>query len=523
MEEILKPRRRGMEPWRYAVLVLLFLAPVFILVGFGFYYLWQSGLAFWMWWLLSGFLVAGMVLSWYWQKRQRLLPGEPDIVLHWTERDKLAWKLVADRAARVKDLSVDRISSLSLYVETAEAMAAELAAFYHPGAKDPVGSLTLPEMLAVVELASHDLGEMVDRTLPGGHFLTIDDMRRFKTMASWYQTVRNVTWIVSGIFSPVSTAIRYFASQAAMGRPWQMLQDNLLVWFFTAFVHRLGVYLIDLNSGRLRVGARRYLELQRANVAAPDEPQVVRKISLAIIGQTKAGKSSLINALLGEQRAHTDVVPATASITRYELHPPNLPSRLHLLDTVGYGNEGVREDRRHATENAARQADVILLVIHARNPARQTDVDMVKDLADFYQRNPELRKPPLLAVMTHIDLLSPSMEWAPPYNLAKPERTKEKQIKEATAAALEQFGQVIDGVIPVCTAPGKVYGVAEWLLPAIAGVVDQAHAVAFLRVLKAEVDGIQIRKVLDQFLGAGQAFGSVLREQLLPVGQGTKP
>ena len=40
-----------------------------------------------------------------------------------------------------------------------------------------------------------------------------------------------------------------------------MLQQNLLVWFYTAYVHRLGTYLIDLNSGRLRVGVPRYREL----------------------------------------------------------------------------------------------------------------------------------------------------------------------------------------------------------------------------------------------------------------------
>ena len=41
-----------------------------------------------------------------------------------------------------------------------------------------------------------------------------------------------------------------------------------------------------------------------------------------VAGQVKAGKSSVINAILGEQRAATSVVPMTAEITRYELHPP---------------------------------------------------------------------------------------------------------------------------------------------------------------------------------------------------------
>ena len=50
--------------------------------------------------------------------------------------------------------------------------------------------------------------------------------------------------------------MRYAASQLGLSTPLQMLQQNLFVWFYTAYVHRLGTYLIDLNSGRLRVGAR---------------------------------------------------------------------------------------------------------------------------------------------------------------------------------------------------------------------------------------------------------------------------
>ena len=53
----------------------------------------------------------------------------------------------------------------------------------------------------------------------------------------------------------MDTVLRYGASQLGVSTPLQMLQQNLYAWFFTAYVHRLGTYLIDLNSGRLRVGA----------------------------------------------------------------------------------------------------------------------------------------------------------------------------------------------------------------------------------------------------------------------------
>ena len=89
-------------------------------------------------------------------------------------------------------------------------------------------------------------------------------------------------------------------------------------------------------------------------------------MTFVLAGQAKAGKSSLINALLGEQRAKADVVPATAQITRYDLQPEGVSSKFQLLDTVGYGNQGPQADQLRATENAARSASVILLVLHAQ-------------------------------------------------------------------------------------------------------------------------------------------------------------
>ena len=42
-------------------------------------------------------------------------------------------------------------------------------------------------------------------------------------------------------------------------------------------------------------------------------------VTIAVIGQVKAGKSSLVNCLLGEQRAAVDVLPLTQTVQRYDL------------------------------------------------------------------------------------------------------------------------------------------------------------------------------------------------------------
>ncbi len=494
-------------------MALLVGAPLATLIGFGSYYLWSAGFGFVMGWFLAGSLALASLLAWHWQRQQRLLRVDFTPQVHWTDRDRQAWLLVEARAKKLTEHKASDLIAWPFFTDTAQSMALELARFYHPGADDPVGSLTIPEILAVVELAAHDLAEMVDEYLPGGHLLTVNDLRRVKKVADWYPVVNNISWVISSLFSPVNTAFRLLASQAGMNRPWQLLQDNVVLWLATAYVNRMGRYLIDLNSGRLRVGAQRFRELQSGAASAEtpsateeDPAEQVRTVTFALIGQTKTGKSSVINALLGEQRALTDVMPATAAIQRYELQPPEVPTRFILLDTVGYGNEGPREDQKRATEEAARQADVILLVLHARNPARQADVELLESLQLFFAQNPELRRPPVLAVMTHIDLLAPALEWAPPYNWQEPQRPKEQSVHDAVAAVREQLGAFVHGIIPVCTAPGRVYGVEEWLLPGLVGVLDQAHAVAWLRCLKAEADRGKIRKVFYQLLAAGKSL-----------------
>jgi predicted GTPase len=232
--------------------------------------------------------------------------------------------------------------------------------------------------------------------------------------------------------------------------------------------------------------------------------QDAARVTVTLFGQVKMGKSSLVNALLGERRAVTDVLPATAGVTRYQLQSAGVPSTLTLLDTVGYSHEGARADQVRTTRQAAQESDLLLLVLHARNPGREADRKMLAELRTWYAAHPELRHPPVLAVLTHIDLLSPAMEWAPPYNWQIPHRPKEQQIHQAVAAVQEQLGDSLAGVIPVCTAEGKVYGVEEWLLPAITELLDEVHAVSLLRCLRAEADRDRAMRVVHQMMAAGR-------------------
>src|SRR5262249_25421767 len=159
-----------------------------------------------------------------------------------TDRDQQAMRLVEARAKAGVQLTPEQLSDLNFYLKTAEETALELARFYHPGAQDPVGSLTIPEVLAVVELAAHDLAERVDKYLPAGHLLTIKDWMRAKQMADWAPAASNAYWIVSALFDPLSAGLRFVASRLGMTTSSQQLQRYLLLWFYTLYVERVGTY-----------------------------------------------------------------------------------------------------------------------------------------------------------------------------------------------------------------------------------------------------------------------------------------
>jgi predicted GTPase len=568
----LRAEERPMPPrykLRIAVVTVLALAPVVFLCGVGMYHLWDRGWSFVAYWPMAACWLAAYLLGRYWTRR-RPPAEEPSLPPpgYWTDRDKRAWQIVEAHAAAIPVLSAEQFGDLNRYAADAQELALKVARVYKPDAADPFGHLTLPEILACGELVAHDLTGLVTRYVPASHLLTVTDLKRIRdavdTASDWYPRLRNVYWLASAIFNPVKTGMQAVATKAGLAPAFAAFQQNMLLWFYTAYVKELGRYLIELNSGRLKVGAKRYLELMALHMTPPTEAAPTDKasggrqppddkasggrqppddkasggggppraggglpppalgphrgappprspeappVTLAIVGPVKAGKSSLVNALLGEQQAATDVLPLTPGVTRYTLRQPGQPT-FTLLDTAGFGNDGASEADVQAAVEAARLADVLLLMVPARSAARRPESEFLDRVRAALAALPNLKMPPVLLVLSHIDLLSPVMEWAPPYDWRTGTRPKEVQIREATQAAKESFAGRIADAVPVCTAAGKELGVKDDLLPAVAAFLGEARGVGLLRALHAEASADKVKRLVGQI---GHAAGQLLR------------
>lgn len=514
---------------RASILALLIAPFVLVLLATGLVFLWENAwLLKWLWipipfcWLI-GFLLIRLVKKRYgslWQPRS-------DVLTHWTDQDRAAWQLVAEFADGQQPVATDRFFQADLYLETAQQLAMQLAGHYHANAKDAIENLTIPEILTATELAVSDIRRFVERNIPGSHLMTIRWLQRAPQVTGFWTQVRPLYYAASVIWHPWTILSRAATNETVVNPVMDELKKEGFAGLYRAFVLQLGKYLIELNSHRLKVGPDRWRELmQEAAQTATDTPSTATApagpqtgepqeppaaLQIALVGQVKAGKSSLINALIGDQQAAVDILPLTDSIKRYSVHPDRVNAQLTLLDTVGFAHEGLKADRMDATMQAICESSMTVLVMNACQPAREPDCQLLRTMESWFRQHPQRRRPPILVVLTHIDQLSPSLEWTPPYDgwvRPRSKRPKERSIREAVLAVRELLGQRVDGIVPACTDIDhhREYGINEWVVPAIMTLLPQAKAKQLLDVLYDERDRGRVSQLLTQLWSAASTL-----------------
>jgi len=137
---------------------------------------------------------------------------------------------------------------------------------------------------------------------------------------------------------------------------------------------------VDGYGEKLRITVDKLLEELDKLIKSSDNGRIIKEgIKTVIVGKPNAGKSSLLNVLVGEDRAIvTDIAGTTRDVLEESISLHGIS--LNIMDTAGIRDTedivekiGVNKAKEHANE-----ADLVIYVVDASRELDQNDFDIMK-------------------------------------------------------------------------------------------------------------------------------------------------
>ncbi|WP_413463862.1 GTPase family protein [Alloyangia pacifica] len=268
---------------------------------------------------------------------------------------------------------------------------------------------TVPEALLLIDRVAVRLRADIRDKVPFSDSISVGTLL-------WLWQRRDVAWkvkthgwnawrVIRAVKSLPTAVLREIEGVIAEGHSSFVTSEGTAI-LQALLLEEVAAAAVELYSGRLRFSDSELLdlglassELDRARLAASDMP-----LRIAVAGQISAGKSSLVNALLGADLAEVDTIPTTDTPRTYPTDFDGVEAM--LLDMPGL--DGSPRLARTVAEELAR-ADLVIWTIRANRPAREIDRATIAMLREIITGDPRRRMPPVVVAVSCIDELLP--DW----------------------------------------------------------------------------------------------------------------
>ena len=197
---------------------------------------------------------------------------------------------------------------------------------------------------------------------------------------------------------PIALVINKIDNDKEMQRAWEFYEFGAQKVFpisvshnrgVTALLNWIGGFLPEIEPEMSEIEEDdEDIDLESLLAMGEDEPkkqeEESNQINIGIVGRVNVGKSSLLNALVGEERAVVSSIAGT-TIDPVDEYIDYKDKRLNFVDTAGLRRrgkiEGIEKFALMRTNDMLKGADICLLVLDASEPFRELD-ERIANLAD---------------------------------------------------------------------------------------------------------------------------------------------